>query len=139
MAGRDLPMNIVESIKTNSPLLSGAYVGAVTSAPQVINDSRRRGVRFVIEVAEGPTSGRQATVELIFELKVGGNRARMLSDHLAVEMWCDCLGVDSAATVSELIGKLRDAALGKRVEFELECRRWKGGVDVYLIGVRLVP
>jgi hypothetical protein len=132
-------MNILESIKTATPPPSGAYIGVITGTPQVINDFRRRGVRFVIEVAEGPTSGRQATVELTIELKVGGNRARLLSDHLALEMWCDCLGVDSAETLTELIAKLSDAAIGRRVEFELDCHRWKGGVDVYLIGVRLAP
>ena len=63
----------------------------------------------------------------------------MLSDHLALEMWCDCLGVDSASTLTELIAKLRDAAVGKRVEFELSCRRWNGGVDIHLISVRLAP
>jgi hypothetical protein len=88
---------------------------------------------------EGPSSGRRATVELITELKVGGNRARMLSDHLALEMWCDCLGVDSASTLTELIAKLRNAAVGKRVEFELNCHRWSRGVDVYLISVRPAP
>jgi hypothetical protein len=132
-------MNIVESLKTNTPPASGVYVCAVTGAPQAINDFRRRGVRFVVEVVEGPASGRRATVELITELKVGGNRSRMLSDHLALEMWCDCLGVDSATTLVELIARLHDAAVGKRVEFELDCRRWKGGVDVYLTGVRLAP
>jgi hypothetical protein len=132
-------VNVVESLRTNTPPPSGVYIGAVTGAPQPINDSRRRGVRYVIEVAEGPASGRRATVELTTELKVGGNRARMLSDHLALEAWCLALGVDNAATLTELIAKLRDAALGKRVEFELDCRRWQGGVDVYLIGVRLAP
>jgi hypothetical protein len=132
-------VNVVESLKTNTPPASGVYVGVITGAPQAINDFRRRGVRFVVEIAEGPASGRRATVELITELKVGGNRARMLSDCLALEMWCDCLGVDSATTLTELIAKLRDAAAGKQVEFELDCRRWKGGVDVYLIGVRLAP
>jgi hypothetical protein len=63
----------------------------------------------------------------------------MLSDHLALGAWIDALGVESAASPAELIAKLRDAAVGKRVEFELDCRRWKGGVDVYLIGVRLAP
>ena len=63
----------------------------------------------------------------------------MLSDLLALEAWIDALGVDTAATPTELIAKLRDAAVGKRVEFELDCHRWKGGVDVYLIGVRLAP
>jgi hypothetical protein len=130
---------VVVDFKANTPPASGVYIGVVTGAPQTINDLRRRGIRFVIEVAEGPASGRRATVELILELKVGGNRSRMLSDHLALEMWCDCLGVDSAATLTELIAKLRHAAVGKRVEFEIECRRWKGGVDVYLIGVRLAP
>ena len=132
-----MPMNVVKEL--NPPPPSGVYVGAVTGVPLAINDSRRRGVRFVIEVAEGPASGRRAAIELITELKVGGNRARMLSDHLALEMWCDCLGVDSAATLTELIVKLRDAAVGKRVEFELDRRRWNAGVDVYLIGVRLAP
>lgn len=132
-------MNIVESLKTNAPPPSGVYIGVVTGAPQAINDVRRRGVRFVIEVTEGPASGRRAIIELIIELKVGGHRARMLSDHLALEAWCDCLGVDTASTPTELIAKLRDAALDKRVEFELDCRRWKGGVDVYLVGVRLAP
>jgi hypothetical protein len=131
--------NIVESLRINAPPASGVYIGVVTDAPQAINDSRRRGVRFALEVAEGPARGRRVTVELVIELKVGGNRARMLSDCLALEMWCDCLGVDSAATLTELIAKLRAAAAGKQVEFELDCRRWKGGVDVYLIGVRLAP
>jgi hypothetical protein len=93
----------------------------------------------VLEVAEGPFRGRRVTVELITELKVGGNRARMLSDHQALEVWITALGVESAETPAELIAKLRDAAINKRVEFELDCRRWKGGVDVYLIGVRLAP
>jgi hypothetical protein len=132
-------MSVVGELKANSPPPSGLYVCAVTGSPQVINDFRRRGVRFVIEVAEGPAIGRRATVELITELKVGGHRARMLSDHLALGAWIDALGVESAASPAELIAKLRDAAVGKRVEFELDCRRWKGGVDVYLIGVRLAP
>jgi hypothetical protein len=130
-------VNIVQSLKAGAPPPSGAYIGVVTGAPQVINDFRRRGVRFVIEIVEGAASGRRATVELITELKVGGSRSRMLSDHLALEMWCDCVGVDSAETLTELIGKLRDAAVGKRIEFELDFHRWNGGVDVYLIGVRL--
>ena len=132
-------MNVVESLKVNTPPPSGVYTCVVTGAPQAINDFRRRGVRFVLEVAEGPASGRRATVELVTELKVGGNRSRLLSDLLALEMWFDCLGVDSAATWTELVGKLRDAAVGKRIEFELDCHRWKGGVDVHLIGVRLAP
>jgi hypothetical protein len=132
-------VNIVETIKAQAPPPSGVYVGAVIGAPQAINDSRRRGVRFVIEVVEGPVSGRRATVELIVELKVGGNRSRMLSDHLALEAWCFALAIDSAETPVELIAKLRDAAVGKRVEFELDCHRWRGGVDVYLVGVRLAP
>ena len=63
----------------------------------------------------------------------------MLSDHLALEAWCIALGVDEASTPTELITKLRDAAVGKRVEFELDCHRWKGGVDVHLISVRPAP
>jgi hypothetical protein len=132
-------MNIVEALKANTPPPSGVYIAVVTGAPQAINDFRRRGVRFVIEVMEGYASGRRATVELITELKVGGNRARMLSDHLALEAWCLALGVESASTPTELIARLRDAAVGKRVEFDLDCRRWSGGVNVYLIGVRLAP
>jgi hypothetical protein len=84
------------------PESRGVYVGAVRGAPQPINDFRRRGVRFAIEVVEGRASGRRATVELITEVKVGGNRSRMLSDYSALEMWCDCLGVDSAVTLIEL-------------------------------------
>ena len=85
MAGKETPlMNIVEALKTNAPPPSGVYIAVITGAPQAINDSRRRGVCFVLEVAEGPARGRRATVELITELKVGGNRARMLSDHLAL-------------------------------------------------------
>jgi hypothetical protein len=132
-------VNVVDYLKTNTPPASGVYISVVTGAPQAINDFRRRGVRFVVEVTESPASGRRATVELITELKVGGNRARMLSDHLALGAWIDALGVESAASPTELIAKLRDAAVDKRVEFELDCRRWKGGVDVYLIGVRLAP
>ena len=132
-------MNVVDNLKPNTPPASGVHIAVVTGSPQPVNDFRRRGVRFVIEVAEGPASGRRAVIELIIELKAGGNRSRMLSDHLALEMWCDCLGVDSATTLVELIAKLRDAAAGKRVEFELDCHRWKRGVDVYLVGVRLAP
>ena len=132
-------MNVVQDLKANTPPPSGVYIAAVTGAPQPINDTRRRGVRFVIEVVEDPGSGHRAAVELTTELKVGGNRAGMLSDHLTLEMWCDCLGVDSASTLTELIAKLRDAAVGKRVEFELNCRRWNGGVEIRLISVRLAP
>ena len=132
-------MNIIQSLKANALPPSGVNIGVVTGAPHAINDFRRRGVRFVIEIVEGAASGRRATIELITELKIGGNRSRMLSDYSALEKWCDCLGVDSAVTLTELIGKLRDAAVGKRIEFELDCHRWKGGVDVHLIGVRLAP
>jgi hypothetical protein len=132
-------MNIVESLKVNTPPPSGVYIGVVTGEPHAINDSRRRGVRFVLEVAEGPFRGHRVTVELTTELKAGGNRARMLSDHQALGAWISTLGVESAETPAELIAKLRDAALDKRVEFTLDCHRWRGGVDVYLIGVRLAP
>jgi hypothetical protein len=131
--------NIVETIKLGAPPPSGVYVGVVAGVPQAINDSRRRGVRFTLEVVEGPASGRRTAVELITELKVGGNRARVLSDHLALEAWCNALVVDAASTLTELVTKLRDAAAGKRLEFEIECRRWAGGVDVHLIGVKLAP
>jgi hypothetical protein len=132
-------MNVVDELKANTPPPSGLYIAVVIGAPQPINDFRRRGVRFVLEVTEGVASGRRATVELITELKVGGSRPRMLSDHLALAAWCDSLSVDNASTPTELIAKLRDAAVGKRLEFELDCHRWKGGVDVYLTGVRLAP
>lgn len=132
-------MNIVDAIKANAPPPSGAYIGVVTGAPKAINDSRRAGVRFVIEIAEGSARGRRATIELVTELKVGGNRARMLSDHLALEAWCDALGINTASSPHDLIAKLRDAGAGKRIEFELNCHRWNGGLDVYLVGVRLAP
>ena len=96
-------MDLVGSIKAQAPLPSGVYVGIVTGAPQPINDLRRRGVRFVLEVVEGPARGRRATAELVTELKVGGNRARMLSDHQALAAWIDALGVTSAATPTELL------------------------------------
>jgi hypothetical protein len=132
-------MNIVQAIKVHAPPPSGAYVCAVIGAPQAINDSRRTGVRFVIEIAEGSARGRRATIELVTELKVGGNRARMLSDNLALASWCDCLDVKAASTPTDVIAKLRDAGAGKRLEFELNCHRWNGGLDVYLVGVRLAP
>jgi hypothetical protein len=131
-------VSVLEKLKANTPPASGAYVGAVTGAPRPINDSRREGVRFVLEVTEGTATGRQATVELITNLRVGGNRSRLLSDSLALEAWCNCLGVDDAETPVELITKLREAAVGKRVEFELSLHRWSRGVDVYLTTVRLV-
>jgi hypothetical protein len=132
-------VNIVESLKANTPPPSGPYIGFVTGAPKAINDSRRAGVRFVLEIAEGAFRGRRVTIELVTELKVGGNRARMLSDHQALGAWITALGVESAETPTELIAKLRDTALGKRVEFELDCHRWKNRLDVYLVGVRLAP
>jgi hypothetical protein len=131
--------NVVDDLNTNTPPPSGAYIGVVAGAPRPINDSRRRGVRFVIEITEGPARGRRVTVELTTELKAGGNRARMLSDHQTLGAWISTLGVESAETPSELIAKLRDAALDKRVEFTFDCHRWRGGLDVYLIGVRLAP
>jgi hypothetical protein len=130
-------VSVLEKLKANTPPPSGGYVCAVTGATRPINDSRREGVRFVLEVAEGTATGRRAAVELITNLKVGGNRSRLLSDSLALEAWCDCLGVDDAETPVELITKLREAAVGKRIEFELSLHRWRGGVDVYLVGVRL--
>ena len=93
----------------------------------------------MLEIAEGGFRGRRVTIELITELKVGGNRARMLSDHQALGAWISALGVESAETPTEHIAKLRDAAVGKRVEFELDCHRWKGGMNVYLVAVRLAP
>jgi hypothetical protein len=132
-------VNIVPSLRANTPPPSGVYIGVVTGEPHAINDSRRSGARFVIEITEGPMQGRRVPVELITELKPGGNRARMLSDHLALGAWITVLGVESAETPTELIVKLREAAVGKRVEFELECNRWKNFINIYLIGVRLAP
>jgi hypothetical protein len=129
--------NIVDDLNANTPPPSGPYICVVTGAPKPINDSRRAGVRFVLEIAEGAFRGRRVTIELVTELKVGGNRARMLSDHQALGAWITALGVESAETPTELIAKLREAAVGKRVEFELECNRWKNLINIYLIGVRL--
>jgi hypothetical protein len=140
MAGkRSSHMDFIQSLKANTPAPSGVYVGAVIGEPRPINDERRQGARFTIGITEGPMQGRRVSIELITELKVGGHRARLLSDLQALESWINVVGIDTAERPTELIAKLRDAAVGKRVEFELDCRRWKGGVDVYLIGVRLAP
>jgi hypothetical protein len=132
-------MDFVESLKANTPPPSGVYVGAVIGEPGAINDVRHRGARFTIEITEGPMQGRRVPIELITELKAGGNRARLLSDVQSLGAWITALRVQSAETPVELIVKLRDAAVGKRVEFEIECNRWKGRVYVSLIGVRLAP
>jgi hypothetical protein len=140
MAGKGSShMDFIQSLKASTPPPTGVYVGAVIGEPRPINDERRRGARFTIEITEGPMQGRRVPIELIAELKVGGNRARLLSDHQALAAWITALGVESAETPTELIAKLRDAAVGKRVEFELECNRWKNFINIYLIGVRLAP
>ena len=141
MAGKGSSrMDFIQSLKANTPPPSGVYVGAVIGEPRPINDERRRAARFTIEIVEGPMRFRRVPIELTVELKgVGGNRARLLSDLQALESWINVVGVDTAERPTELIAKLRDAAVGKRVEFELECNRRKNFVNIYLIGVRIAP
>jgi hypothetical protein len=142
MAGfpeKSAAMNIVETIKFRAPLAAGRYIaaGADLPKPREISDRGRQGVSFTLKVVEGAAKSRLAAVEIVVQAKDGARRAARDLDVLA--MWCDALGVDSASTLTELIGKLRAAAVGKRVEFELGCHRWSGGVDVYIAGVRLAP
>jgi hypothetical protein len=131
-------MNFAESLKTNTPPPSGIYTCAVVGEPTVINDSKRRGVRFTLEITEGPYLGRRALIQLVTHLEVGGYRPQLLNDLKVIESWRNCLGVDVVdETVTEFIAKLRDASVEKRVEFEFDCRRWRNKVDIYLVGVRL--
>jgi hypothetical protein len=140
MAGKGSSrMDFIQSLKANTPPPSGVYVGAVIGEPRPINDERRRGARFTIEITEGPMQGRRVLIELTTTLKGVGDRSRLLSDLRVLESWILALGVDTAERPTELIAKLRDAAIGKRVEFELKCNPWKGRVYINLIGVRLAP
>ncbi len=54
-------------------------------------------------------------------------------------MWCEALSVDNANSLTELIEKLRQAALGRRVEFTLQRNDWRGGVELNLTSVRVLP
>jgi hypothetical protein len=54
-------------------------------------------------------------------------------------MWVNCLSVDNAASLIELLEKLRQAAIGKRLEFALQRNEWRGGVKLQLTAVRLAP
>ena len=140
MAGKGSSrMDFIQSLKANAPPPSGVYVGVVTGEPRPINDERRRGARFTIEITEGPMQGRRVLIELTTTLKGAGDRNRLLSDLRALELWINVVGVDTAERPTELIAKLRDGAIGKRLEFELKCNPWKGRIYINLVGVRLAP
>ncbi len=128
-------MNVVETIKFRAPLPSGCYIAAVADSPKprVINDHGRPGVSLALKVVEGDAKGRMAVVELLVH-PIGNRRVDRDLDVLST--WCDCLGVDSADTLIELIEKLRDAAAGKRLEFTLRRNEWAGGIELHLTSVR---
>jgi hypothetical protein len=79
MAGKGSSrMDFIQSLKTNAPPPSGVYVGAVIGEPRPINDERRRGARFTIEITEGSMRGRRVPIELttnsvIFGRSKGGS------------------------------------------------------------------
>ena len=130
-------MNIVETIKFRAPLTDGCYIAVIADAPRPreINDRGRHGVSFTLKVIEGDAKGRLAAIDLI----VQASNRRVDRDLEVLAMWCDCLGVDSAASLIELMAKLQKAAIGKRLEFTIQRNDWRGGVDLHLTAVRLAP
>jgi hypothetical protein len=133
-----LDKNVVNAIKFRAPLASGAYIAVIADAPKPreIDDPDRRGVSFTLKVLEGDAKGRLAAIELLVQARRGARRVDR--DLLVLDQWCDCLGVDSATTLTELIAKLRDAAGGKRVEFAILRNEWRGGVELQLTAIRVL-
>ena len=93
---------------------------------------------------EGECAGRVADVDFIIDLKGGEReheRARVNRDLKVLAMWCDALGVegDGIETPIALIMALRQAAIGKRVEFTFKCNEWDGGIQIAVTAVRVLP
>jgi hypothetical protein len=130
---------VVDAIKFRAPLQSGGYIAAVADAPKprVINEPKRNGITFTLKVLEGDVKGRIATIDLL--VQASGNHHCVYRDLLVLDQWCDCLAVDSADSLVELVGKLQQAALGKRLEFTLLRSEWRGGVELQLTSVRVAP
>ena len=58
-------------------------------------------------------------------------------------MSCQC-GVHASASTTptssiELVAKLQKAAAGKRIEFTIQRNDWRGGVELHLTAVRVLP
>jgi hypothetical protein len=132
-------VNIRETIKYRSPLPSGSYIAIIADVPkprEISDPARgRQGISLALRVAEGDAQGRLASFDLI--IQPHGYRADR--DLLVLDQWCDCLGVDSADSLTELIEKLQKAGIGKRLEFTIQRNEWQGGVSVALTAVRVAP
>jgi hypothetical protein len=130
-------MNVVEAIKFRAPLTDGVYVAIIADSPKPreISTPARHSVSFTLKVTEGPARGRLAA----FELNIQATNRRVDRDLDVLSMWCSCLGVDSAASLVEMMEKLRQAATGKRLEFTVQRNEWRGGVDLQITAVRLAP
>ena len=132
-------MNVVETIKLRAPLPDGCYIATVADLPKprAIDDRGRHGVSLTLKVVEGAAKGRMATIELL--VQASGNNRRV-DRHLDVlSMWCSCLSVDNADSSIELVAKLQKAAAGKRIEFTIQRNDWRGGVELHLTAVRVLP
>ena len=132
-------MNIVETIKLRAPLPGGCYIATVADLPKprAIDDRGRQGVSLTLKVVEGTAKGRMAAIELL--VQASGNSRRVDRDLDVLSMWCSCLGVDSAASLIELVEKLQKAATSKQLEFTIQRNDWRGGVELHLTAVRMAP
>jgi hypothetical protein len=132
-------MNIVETIKSRAPLTNGKYVAAIVDTPKPCEVAGRdyQTVSFALKVMEGPAKDRLASVAMFLAAK--NNARRVDHDAILLSDWCAALGVESAGSPVELIEKLKAASSGKRLEFSIHRNVWGGGVELQLVGVRLLP
>ena len=132
-------MNVVETIKLRAPLPDGCYIATVADLPKprAIDDRGRHGASLTLKVVEGAAKGRMATIELL--VQASGNNRRVDRDLDVLSMWCSCLSVDNADSLIELVAKLQKAAAGKRIEFAIQRNDWRGGVELHLTAVRVLP
>ena len=132
-------MNIVENIKLRAPLPDGCYIATVADLPKprVIDDRGRQGVSLTLKVVEGAAKGRMAAIELL--VQASGSNRRVDRDLDVLSMWCSCVGVDRADSLTELVEKLQKAAIGKRLEFTIQRNDWRAGVELHLTAVRMAP
>ena len=131
--------NVLETIRYRAPLQGGGYIAVIADLPKPreINDRGRIGVNFTIKVVEGDAKGRMAALELLVQADRGQRRVDRDLDVLSV--WSSVLSVDSAGSLVELMEKLKQAAVGKRVEFTLQRNEWGGGIDTVITAVRVMP
>jgi hypothetical protein len=131
--------NIVEALKTRALVPSGSYIAEVAEQPRPkpITSYGREGVGFFLKILEGEFADRLAPVDLF--ANAPQNDSRIHHDVIFLTAWVDLLGVKEASRLTELIGRLRKAGEGKRLEFKLQRQTWNGRTELRLTEARLLP